>query len=114
MTRLADLRVRGMQGHQQERVKEPRPVRLAKVPAQGVTQRGQGGHQPARQLTCFQVERRGDDPDGLPGLQSVETAPIIGTVKKEGAWESLPARSEEKVLVSVPRLTGHPSMSSLA
>ena len=40
---------------------------------------------------------------GLPGLQSVETAPIIGTVKKEGAWESPPARSEEKILAPRPR-----------
>ena len=40
---------------------------------------------------------------GLPGLQSVETAPIIGTMKKEGAWESPPARSEEKVLAPRPR-----------
>ena len=34
---------------------------------------------------------------GLPGLQSVETAPIIGTMKKEGVWESPRARSEEKI-----------------
>jgi len=39
---------------------------------------------------------------GLPGLQSVETAPIIGTVKKEGTWESPRARSEEKILATVP------------
>lgn len=31
---------------------------------------------------------------GIPGVQSVETAPIIGTVKKEVAWESPRARSE--------------------
>jgi len=46
---------------------------------------------------------------GLPGLQSVETAPIIGTVKKEGVWESPRARSEEGS--DRPR---HASISSLA
>jgi DNA-binding Lrp family transcriptional regulator len=40
---------------------------------------------------------------GLPGLQSVETAPIIGTMKKEGVWESSRARSEEKILAPRPR-----------
>jgi DNA-binding Lrp family transcriptional regulator len=61
---------------------------------------------------------------GLPGLQSVETAPIIGTVKKEGVWESPRARSEEKILDPRPRTIPrtdnsasaghHPSGPSLA
>jgi DNA-binding Lrp family transcriptional regulator len=37
-----------------------------------------------RQLYAYLTTRLA----GIPGLQSVETAPIIGTVKKEGAWAS--------------------------
>ena len=55
-----------MRGYQQERVKDPRPVRLAEIPAQGIAERGHRGHQPARQFPCVQVERRGDDGDSLP------------------------------------------------
>jgi len=47
-----------------------------------------------RQLYAYLTTRLA----GLPGLQSVETAPIIGTVKKEGTWESPRARCEEKIL----------------
>ena len=46
-----------------------------------------------RQLYAYLTTRLA----GLPGLQSVESAPIIGTVKKEGTWESPRARSEEKI-----------------
>jgi hypothetical protein len=36
-----------------------------------------------RQLYAYLTTRLAD----VPGLQSVDSAPIIGTVKKAGAWE---------------------------
>ncbi len=39
------------------------------------------------QLYAYLTARLAD----IPGLQSVDSAPIIGTVKKAGAWESLPS-----------------------
>ena len=83
------LRVHGMRGHQQERVEEPRPVRLAKVPAQSATQRRGGTGAADRTAHTRQPRGRGakifssERARGDSHTPSFFIVPMIGAVSTD-------------------------------
>lgn len=65
-SRRRPLGRRGMGGDQHQCVEQTPPVGLGRLPAQGLGERGQRGHEPDRELVGPDVKRPGHHGDGPP------------------------------------------------